>query len=185
MVTPDGIRTARLRLRRWHGDDAERFAQLNADPKVTRYLPGPLEREESDELLARIEAEWTESGFGLWAVEEAGSHSFVGFAGLHQVPDAMPFAPAVEVGWRLLPEYWDNGYATEAAAAAMADGFDRTGLEEIVSFTTQANIRSQRVMQRLGMRHVGEFEHPVLPTGHPLRPHVLYRLHGKEWIAGR
>lgn len=158
---------------------------MNADPVVARYLAEPLDAAASDALLESIQAEWQACGFGLWAVEVAATGEFAGFTGLRRVPDTMAFAPAVEIGWRLLPEQWDHGYATEAAAAALADGFARAGVAEVVSFTTATNIRSQRVMQRLGMRRESEFEHTGLPVGHPLRPHVLYRLHAKEWLGGR
>lgn len=185
MAVPEAVRTSRLRLRQWRPEDWPAFAAMNADPKVARYLAAPLDAAASATLLERIEAEWRECGFGLWALEVADRAEFIGFAGLHRVPETLAFAPAVEVGWRLLPQHWDHGYATEAAAAALADGFTRAGLTEVVSFTTLANIRSQRVMQRLGMRRDCEFEHVGLPAGHPLRPHVLYRLQAKDWIGGR
>jgi RimJ/RimL family protein N-acetyltransferase len=187
VTAPETIRTARLSLRRWRPADREPFATLNADPRVTRYLSGPLDRAASDTLFDQIEAEWAECDFGLWALELAGSGELIGFTGLHRAPPGVPFQPAVEVGWRLSPEHWDHGYATEAAAAVLADGFVRAGLAEVVSFTTRQNVRSQRVMRRLGMRRdtAGDFDHPALPPGHPLRPHVLYRLRAREWLAGR
>lgn len=185
MTIPETIRTKRLTLRQWRAADAEAFAALNADPKVTRYLSSGLDRAASDALLGRIVAEWADCGFGLWAVQVAETGEFAGFAGLHRAPAAMPFTPKVEVGWRLAPAHWDHGYATEAAAAVLVDGFARVGLDEVVSFATVANVRSQRVMLRLGMRRAGDFEHPELPSGHPFRPHVLYRLRAQDWLAGR
>jgi len=141
------------------------------------FFPRVLTRGESDGLVGRIEAGFERDGFGLWAAEMRGTGEFVGFAGLNPVGFEAPFTPAVEVGWRLARVAWGNGYATEAGRAALAFGFERVGLAEIVSFTTVANHRSRAVMERLGMTHdpAEDFEHPSLPSGHPQRPHVLYR----------
>jgi RimJ/RimL family protein N-acetyltransferase len=172
------LRTARLTLRRWRGEDREPFAVLNADPEVMRYFAEPMSRAQSDALVARIEAGFERNGYGLWALELHESGAFVGFTGLGEVPFEAHFTPAVEVGWRLARAAWGQGYATEAARAALDFGFERIGLEEVVSFTVAGNARSRRVMERLGMRRRPEedFDHPCLPAGHPLRRHVLYRL---------
>lgn len=172
----DAVRTERLLLRRWQADDRAPFAHLNADPEVCEFLPGTLTRDESDAVLLRIESHWETRGFGLWAVEVPGVTRFAGFVGLSVPRFVAPFTPCVEVGWRLLRDHWGSGYATEGARAALAFGFDVLGLDEILSFTVPANVRSSRVMERVGMRLDGEFDHPSLPDGHPLRRHVLYRL---------
>lgn len=173
------LTTARLRLRAWRDADLPAFATLNADPRVTEFMPGPLDRAESDAMVARIRAHWAERGFGLWAVEVPGVDSFVGYVGL-SVPrfELATVTPCVEIGWRLAAAHWGRGYATEAARAALDHGFGALGLTEIVSFTVPANRRSRAVMERLGMvRNPAEdFDHPLLPEGHPLRRHVLYRL---------
>lgn len=178
MPAPLRLRTDRLLLRRWTDADRAPFATLNADPRVVEHLPGPLSRAESDALVDRIEAGFDARGFGLWAVEVREAGTLVGFVGLSVPSFEAPFTPAVEVGWRLAAEAWGRGYATEGARAAVADGFGRVGLDEVVSFTVPANLPSRRVMQRLGMRHdpVDDFDHPRFPPGHPLRRHVLYRL---------
>ena len=178
------LKTERLVLRSWRNSDRENFARLNADPVVMEHFPGVLSRAESDSLAARIDAHFKDHGFGLWAVEVPGKANFIGFVGLSVPGFDAPFMPAVEVGWRIDKAYWGRGFATEAAHAALADGFDRVGLAEIVSFTTPANIRSIRVMKRLGMTHnsADDFEHPRLPEHHPLRRHVLYRLNRAAWL---
>jgi RimJ/RimL family protein N-acetyltransferase len=175
------LRTSRLVLRLWRDEDLPAFAKLNADPLVTQFLGGPLNREQSDALAERIGAGFV-LGFGLWAVEIAAGAEFAGFVGLSRPNFNAPFTPCVEVGWRLSRAHWGQGYATEAARAAMSDGFERIGLREIVSFTALDNLRSRRVMERLGMRHTPRenFEHPLLPPGHPLRMHALYRLRADE-----
>jgi RimJ/RimL family protein N-acetyltransferase len=169
------IETDRLLLRAWRDDDLGAFAELNADPRVMEHFPAPLSREESDALAARIRRAMDELGFGLWAVEVKGGAPFVGFVGLAVPTFDAPFMPAVEIGWRLARDAWGRGYATEAAAAALDAGFTRFDLREVVSFTVPANVRSRRVMDRIGMRLEGEFDHPRLPEGHALRRHVLYR----------
>ena len=142
------------------------------------HFQQPLTRAESDAFVERIEAEFDDCGFGLWAVEVRGEAPFIGYVGLHRVPFEAPFTPAVEVGWRLAREHWGNGYATEAACAAVRYGFDEAGLDEIVSFTSLDNERSWRVMERIGMIRDpnGDFDHPNVPVGHRLRRHVLYRI---------
>jgi RimJ/RimL family protein N-acetyltransferase len=170
--------TAQLTLRGWTEADLAPFAAMNADLRVTEFLPRPLSREQSDALVASIQQSFRTHGFGWWAVEVTGSGGFAGFVGLNVPSFAAPFTPCVEVGWRLAPGYWGQGYATEAAAAVVDFAFETLGLSEIVSFTVPANRRSRAVMERLGMQHdpAGDFEHPRLPPGHPLRHHVLYRL---------
>lgn len=151
---------------------------MNADPEVMRYFKGTLDRVASDAFLDRIEKSFDEYGYGLWAVERRADGSFLGFTGLAMQTFDAPFTPALEVGWRYVRSAWGNGYATEAARAALAFGFDILGVDEIVSITSRVNLPSQRVMQRLGMTHdeSDDFEYPLLPEGHPLRPSVLYRI---------
>lgn len=172
------MRTERLILRPWRDDDLEPFAVMNADPEVMEYFPSTLTREQSDAMVARITVGLREDGFGLWAVEVCETGRFAGFTGIVWQRFEAHFTPAVEVGWRLAREAWGNGYATEAARAALGHGFGTAGLEEVVSLTSRTNLRSQAVMRRLGMTHDprDDFDHPLLEPGDPLRPHVLYRL---------
>ena len=177
-ASPSVLQTDRLLLRRWREDDLVPFAALNADRNVMEHFPALLEREQSDALARWIERHLAQEGFGLWAVEVAGEVPFIGFVGLNRVPFEAHFTPAVEVGWRLARPHWGKGYATEAARAALTFGFDEVGLTEIVSFTTEGNLRSRAVMERLGMSHdpADDFDHPSPVIGDRLRRHVLYRL---------
>jgi RimJ/RimL family protein N-acetyltransferase len=168
--------TKRLVLRQWRSLDRTPFAELNADPRVMEFFPSPLTREQSDAMADRCEALISERGWGFWAVELRTSGSFIGFVGLHIPAAQLPFSPCTEVGWRLAFDYWGYGFATEAAQAALRVGFEVLGLEEIVSFTTVANLKSRAVMERLGMKESGIFEHPSVPAGSSLREHCLYRL---------
>jgi RimJ/RimL family protein N-acetyltransferase len=178
MSSPSQLRTARLLLRGWRETDHAPFAALNGDPMVMEYFPERLTRAESDELIARIEAGFATRGYGLWALEVRATGEFVGFTGLAVPSFDAHFTPAVEVGWRLARSAWGKGYATEAGVAAIAFGFADAGLDEIVSFTSAANVRSRAVMQRIGMTHdpADDFDHPELDEADPLCPHVLYRI---------
>lgn len=168
--------TKRLQLRQWRASDRTPFAALNANPQVMAFFPERLSRFQSDEMADRCESLIDQNGWGFWAVELKHTRQFIGFVGLHRPTAALPFAPCVEIGWRLAPAYWGQGLATEAAHACLQTGFCTLALTEIVSFTTLKNLRSRAVMERLGMHAAGEFEHPSLPPGHSLRKHCWYRL---------
>jgi RimJ/RimL family protein N-acetyltransferase len=150
------------------------------------FFPGVLSRDESDARADRIEAHFEQHGFGLWAVEVPGSTSFAGFIGLSIPSFEAPFTPCIEIGWRLDAEHWNRGYASEGARAALAFAFQWLPAEEIVSFTVPGNIRSRRVMEKIGMTHSAseDFDHPLVPEGHRLRRHVLYRVRRPE-LAGQ
>ena len=173
-----GLETARLRLRQWQEADLPAFAALNADPVAMEFMPKLLTGAESESLASRLRDRISEVGWGLWAVEVVGKAPFVGFVGLSVPKFEAHFTPCLEVGWRLAREHWGQGYATEAAEAALAYGFDVLALSEVVSFTAAGNFRSRAVMERLGMSHnpADDFIYPALPAGHALQPHVLYRL---------
>ena len=179
------LETDRLRLRQWTEADKVPFAQLNADERVMEFFPSTLLRAESDEFAERVIRAIAHRGWGLWAVEVKDKHPFIGFVGLNVPTYPLPFNPCVEVGWRLDYPYWGQGYATEAAKAAIAFGFETLALTEIVSFTALINVRSQAVMKRLGMERVScggdapasqTFMHPSVPEGSDLREHCLYKL---------
>ena len=172
---PRELLTERLILRRWRPADRRPFAALNADPRVMEYFPNVLSREESDALAKHIDEHFERHGFGLWAVEVPGVAPFAGFIGLSVPRFQAHFTPCVEVGWRLAAAYWGRGYATEGAQAALAFGFEALGLREIVSFTVPENLRSRRVMEKIGMTRnpADDFDQPGV---FGRRPHVLYRL---------
>lgn len=178
------IRTERLLLRRWRDDDRIPFAAMNLDPAVREHYQGLASREVSDAYVDRVMAHWDEHGWGPWAVELQGAAPFIGYVGLWPA-DVLPGGPAIEVGWRLSHEHWGHGYATEAAREALRSGFEDLGLEEIVSFTVPQNVRSRRVMERIGLVRdpSGDFDHPnVDQVGYPhLVRHVLYRLSREDW----
>lgn len=172
------IETDRLLLRRWRDGDREPFARMNADPTVMEHFSGLLSRSESDRLMDNIEAHFERHGFGLWAAELRTTGDLIGFIGLAVPRFEASFTPCVEIGWRIDAGFWGRGLATEGARAVVRHGFEVLRLNEIVSFTVPANMRSRRVMEKLGMTHNSQddFDHPNLAAGHPLSRHVLYRL---------
>jgi RimJ/RimL family protein N-acetyltransferase len=181
------IETERLLLRPWRASDRAPFAALNADPLVMEWFPAPLSRAESDEMAERIEDRMIEQGgWGLWAVEVPAVADFIGFVGLNPAEATLGY-PAIEVGWRLAAEHWGHGYAPEAARASLAHGFDSLKLGEIVSFTSTANLKSRRVMEKIGMTRdsADDFDNPRIPTGSPLVRHVLYRVTREAFERGR
>ncbi len=157
--------TDRLVLRRWRAEDREPFAAINADPEVMRFIGtgAVLGRGLSDDLIVRFEREWEERGFGLWALSARDDveERLLGFCGL-TVPMFLPSVlPAVEVGWRLAREAWGRGYATEAARAAVAFGFEEHAIEEILAIVDPENERSLRVCAKLGMTGRPDRTHPA------------------------
>ena len=176
-------KTSRLQLRQWRDSDRVPFAAMNANAAVMEYFPALLSPAESDAGIDRQIAHIENYGFGFWAVETLADNRFVGFVGIKHVSDDMPFAPAVEIGWRLSADAWGMGYATEAARASLQVGFEQLGLSEIVSFTVPENLRSRAVMEKLGMTRGENFLHPGLPAGHPMQEHVLYRLRSRDYRA--
>jgi RimJ/RimL family protein N-acetyltransferase len=179
------LTTSRLRLRLWRSEDLEPFAALNADPRVREFFPSVQSYQESADSMRYICDHFARRAFGLWAVEVIGGAPFIGFIGLAVPSFDAPFMPCVELGYRLAFEHWGRGYATEGARAALAFGFETLDLPEIVAMTAVENMRSRRVIERLGMRRnaADDFDHPNIVVGHPLRRHVLYRLTATEWRA--
>jgi RimJ/RimL family protein N-acetyltransferase len=172
------IETPRVILRHWRGSDREPFARMNADPRVMEFFPSPLSAAQSDALISKIESHFRRHGFGLYAAELRSDGSFAGFIGLSVPSFRAHFTPCVEIGWRLAWQAWGQGLATETAQAILEHARTVLRLPAVVSITVPENVRSRRVMEKLGMTHdpLEDFDHPQLPPGHPLRRHVLYRL---------
>lgn len=178
-MTVTELRTDRLVLRGWRESDREAFHAMNADPAVMATIGPLLSRGQSDAFMNRIGRHFDEHGFGVWCVELDGEP--IGYTGF-MVPW---FRDGVEIGWRLRSEHWGRGIAPEAARECLRHGFADLGFDEVVSFTAATNHKSRRVMDKIGLVRVldGDFDHPSVPAGDPLRPHVLYRLTRAEYGA--
>lgn len=172
------IETSRLILRPWKDEDLEPFAALNADSRVMKYFPKVLTKEETLEFINILKSKFEKDGFSFMAAELKSTHEFIGMIGLSIPSYTTPFTPCVEIGWRLAFDHWNKGYATEGALACLDCGFHELKLNKIVSFTAVQNLPSRRIMEKIGMTRVqnGDFDHPRLEEGHPLRRHVLYEI---------
>ena len=166
---PTILRTRRLILRRWKESDLLPFAGMNADQRVMEFMLGKMTEEETRQSIESIKKHLRTHGFGRWAVEIADSEKFIGFVGISIPAYTLPFSPCAEVAWRICAEEWGKGYAPEAAKEALRDGFERVGLQEIVAFTTLINVKSRRVMDKLGMQYcpAEDFNHPMAARGPP------------------
>jgi len=182
MIKQVAIETQRLLLRRWQKSDLDAFTLMNANPDVMRYFPNALHAEETKSFYDSIQQEFSEYGYGLYAVEEKDNGCFIGFIGFHRAIFDADFCPCIEIGWRLDNQYWNKGYATEGAKACLKHGFENLAFDEVVSFTAVENKPSQRVMQKVGMRFEGYFDHPKVAVNHPLRSHVLYRINKDNYV---
>jgi len=177
------LSTEHLILRQWRDNDLPPFAKLNADLGVMEYYPNTLNLEESNEMARKLKSLLANRGWGFWAVEEKKSNQFIGFVGLHQPTYDLPVTGCTEIGWRLAKSYWGLGYATEAAKMALNYAFTTLNEKEIFSFTPTGNHRSRSVMERIGMQNTkNNFEHPIIPKGHKLRDHVLYKINKEQWV---
>jgi RimJ/RimL family protein N-acetyltransferase len=183
-MDPVTLTTERLILRPWQDEDLAPLFGINGDPESMRYFAATMNRAESDAWAARMRAHFAEHGWGFWVVAEAATGDFVGVVGLMTIPWQADFTPAIEIGWRIAPAFRRQGYAEEAARAAVEFGFGALGLAAIVAFTVPGNAASWKLMEKLGMRHEGEFDHPRLPDSHHYRRHLLYRLTQAGWRDG-
>jgi RimJ/RimL family protein N-acetyltransferase len=177
-AAPIELHTRRCVLRQWKDGDLAPWCAMNADIDVRRWFPSVASEEQARGEAARCRDAIAQRGWGMWALEVPGTFPFAGFVGLNAPHYEAPWVPAVEIGWRLTRAAWGRGLATEAARAALGFGFLELGLHEIVAITVPDNEASQRVMTRLGMTRDadGDFDHPRVEPGHPMRRHVLHRL---------
>ena len=168
--------TSRLIVRDWKASDLKTFQQMNNDPTVMEFFLKRLSFEESKLMLDKIKQELKEKKYGFYAIELKESNEFIGFTGFHFVDMDTNFCPCIEISWRYLSKAWGHGYATEAALACLEYAKDKLGLKKIYSFTSLPNKKSQNVMKKIGMEIVGNFKHPLVPSNHKLRQHILYKI---------
>lgn len=178
------VQTERLLLRRWRKEDRGPFAAMNADVKVRQFYPSILSREESDASVDFFERMYARDGFCFFAAELGETSAFIGCIGLQRMTFELPHVPrpAFELGWRLTPDVWGQGLATEGTRAVLRFAFDQRHLSEVVAITSPLNLPSRRVMEKLGMTHDPQhvFDHPNISKGHRFQPHVLYRISRRD-----
>ena len=177
------LETERLILRQWRDADRVAFAALNADPVVMEFFPETRTRDQADAVLDILIDHIDRHGFGFWALELRETGENIGFTGLQHTDIEARFSPAVEIGWRLARDHWGKGYATEAARASLDYAFDTLKLDEVVSFAVETNLRSRKVMERIGMVHepAFDFAHPGIDPQSPIAPHAFYCITKRQW----
>jgi len=172
------IATERLVLRGWEEADRDLFHRLGNDPDTMRYL-GPLRlRDEDDAAFDRQRAALTQHGTCGWLVERRSDREPLGTCGAKPARTGLPIGGEMEIGWRFAAEHQRQGFALEAARAALAHVWTATDAPRVVAITVNANVPSWTLMERLGMTRVvgGDFDHPFVPDGSPLKRHVLYQI---------
>ena len=178
------VETDRLILRQWKDSDYANFALLTASQAVMKYFPNTLTKEQSNAGVDLGKSSIESKGYGFWAAELKHTKEFIGFIGINDPGDSMPFSPCIEIGWRLAQKFWGRGLASEGARASLQFAFTKLGLSEIVSFTPVLNHNSEKVMQRIGMLNTTQnFLHPGLNKDHELAEHLLYKITLDQWQA--
>ncbi|NVJ98415.1 MAG: GNAT family N-acetyltransferase [Alphaproteobacteria bacterium] len=172
------LTTDRLILRQWREDDRVPFAAMCADEEVMRYFPRVMDRAETDAAVDRQIKGIREKGYAFWATELRETGQFIGFVGIQDIPDYYGLPAGIEIGWRLDKTAWGQGLAPEGARACLAFAFAKLQVPEVIAFTATLNKPSMRVMEKVGMTRdaTADFDHPMVEEGHPIRPHVLYRI---------
>jgi RimJ/RimL family protein N-acetyltransferase len=186
------LTTDRLILRTWKPSDIPLMAAISSDPLVMEHFPATQDIAATQALIDHINQHYEKFGYTAYALETKDTHEFIGFVGLSHPPFEIPNfqpkgLPIVEIGWRLSSNHWGHGYATEAAKAVLHYAFTELNLSEIISFTVVANIKSRRVMQKIGLHHseTDDFNHPKLEENSPLKRHVLYRITRDNYRANQ
>lgn len=170
------IKTERLGLRNWQPTDFNLYAEMNQDEEVMKYFPSLTSREKSIAQCKRFSDHFDKYGFTYFAVDLLSENKFIGFIGMMHQTYESPFTPFVDIGWRLQKSTWGNGYATEGAKACLEFAFNKMNLSEIYSVATMANLPSHNVMKKIGMKKIGEFDHPNIAADNPMRRCVCFRI---------
>ena len=170
------FKSKRLGFRNWIDSDLIPFSKMNCDPAVMEFFPKTLTQEETKKFIERIKEHFIQNGFGLYAVDKLLNNEFIGFIGFMKQNFESDFTPCIEIGWRISAENWNNGYATEGAKRCLEFGFKSLELTEIYSFTSKINIKSEKIMKKIGMKKTGEFDHPKIEKKSQLKLHILYNI---------
>ena len=174
----------RLGFRPWQDDDIDDLHTINSDPQVMRYFPNTLEREQTVAFIDRMKLMYHDHGYCYFAVEELQNKGVIGFIGIAYQDYPAPFTPGVDIGWRLHPDHWGIGYATEGGQRCLEFAFNTIGLDAVWSVAPTANFLSIQVMKRLGLHPAGTFVHPNLKDHPELALCTLYKMDRKSYLKG-
>ncbi|MFD1314050.1 GNAT family N-acetyltransferase [Namhaeicola litoreus] len=171
----------RIGFRNWIKEDLSEFAMMNADAQVMEHFPNILTLSETKDFIKRLQDHYIEHGHNYFAAELIETGEFIGFIGLAYQDYPTKYTPAVDVGWRLKNSAWGKGFATEGAERCLKFGFEELKLKRIISTCTEINTRSERVMNKIGMRKVGSFKHPKLSEHPDYENCICYQITQNEW----
>lgn len=170
------FKSDRLGFREWQESDQDIFAEMNADLEVMEYFPKPLSTEESNRFIENITQMIRDFGYGLYAVDRLDNSEFIGYIGFWHL-DLEGYAnPSIEIGWRLHKNHWNQGFATEGALKCLDYGFKHLKFKQLYSLTSKTNLKSERIMQKIGMHKIDEFDHPEIKIESSLKRHILYTI---------
>lgn len=169
------FKSERLGFRNWLESDLEMMTEINADKKVMEFFPCVASKDQTFDFIQKMHKQFTEKGFCYFAVDKLKNNEFIGFIGLSEKNFESEFTPCIDIGWRLNSVEWNKGFATEGAKRCLEYAFDVLKLEKIYSIAPKINVKSERVMKKIGMEKVLEFEHPLLTNDERIRNCVLYK----------
>jgi RimJ/RimL family protein N-acetyltransferase len=172
------FKSERLGFRAWQDSDWVPLHALNSDPIVMEFFPSTKTPEQSKFFLERMKNDFETRQYCFFAVDLLHNQEFLGFIGLSPHEYIKELGETVEIGWRLHQKHWNQGYATEGAKACLKYGFATLQIPTIYAATPLINKKSQRVMQKIGMQFLLEFEEAKLASTPHLNPCVLYKIEG-------
>ena len=166
----------RLGFRNWIDSDTPKMIDISSDPDVMEFFQAIATKIQTVEFIGKMKLMYIEKGYCYFAVDQLKDESFIGFIGLYYQTYESQFTPGVDIGWRLNKKYWNNGLATEGAKKCLDYGFNKLGLENIISTTPIINTKSIRVMEKIGMQKLADFKHPRLKLNEKLENCVCYEI---------
>ena len=164
----------RLGFRNWNLTDIDKMHEINSDPKVLEFFPNIPSKEQTEAFIARMKIQFENKGFCYFAVDQLENNEFIGFIGLLEQTYPADFTPCIDIGWRLKSSEWNQGFATEGAKRCLEFAHNDLGIDSIYSIAPKINVKSERIMHKIGMQKLYEFEHPLLTNGERLKICVLY-----------
>lgn len=175
----------RLGFRNWVDSDVEKMAKISGDPVVMEFFPSTQSFVHTSGFVDRMKRQYDEVGFCYFAVETIIDSEFIGFLGLSNVTFDADFTPCVDIGWRFDKRIWNQGYATEGGQRCLSYGFETLNLDEIYSIASVVNVKSERIMKKIGMQKVNHFVHPSLSEYPMIEDCMLYRINKDTHVANR
>lgn len=170
----------RLGFRNWIDTDVDKMIVINSNKEVMEFFPLTQTKEQTQTFIDRMKQMYQDKGFCYFVVETLSDNKFIGFIGLAEQNYPADFTPCIDIGWRLHPDFWNNGYATEGAKACLNYATHILKLESVYAVAPSINLKSIEVMRKIGMSYVKDFSHALLQNNTRLRDCVLYVIKNKN-----